>query len=323
MVTWAWPTHSLILAMVAVRAARRHPRPPIEVEVVGVDVEVEPDLPGPPGRHERRQVEGGLAVGEVGQHAQRFGLAGAELVGVAEGAELVGGVADQVVELGQVQGVAAGVQLAGPGVLGRGGVEQFDVPGRFALVLTPGVFLGVEPRDGVGDQPVHEDRTAAGAVGEPVVDPPRRFQRELVGVLGGPAGLPRRHLRVWTRAPQPGEAVGEVEGVGQQLRTGRGRHLHRGREGFGGERRDRRRPVTAQRLVQAEDAGQGGVGVVGGHPGLGRRGVQDAPLDGQLQPSQLDHPGFPFGGGRGREHHARVEVVHLAHGTYSTIDHRH
>ena len=86
MVTWAWPTQSLILATVA--GPRRSTSPTaalVWVEVVGVDVQVEPDLPGPPLRDEGREVEGGLAAGEVGEHAERLGLAGTELVGVAQG----------------------------------------------------------------------------------------------------------------------------------------------------------------------------------------------------------------------------------------------
>ena len=130
------------------------------------------------------------------------------------------------------------------GELGRGGVDELDVPGRLALVLTPRVFLGVEPRDRVGDQPVHGDRAAAGAVGEPVVDPPRRFQRERWVCWAARRACHAGIVQGLDPAPQPGEAVGQVEGVGQQLGTGGRGHAHRGGEGFGGERRDRRRALA-------------------------------------------------------------------------------
>jgi hypothetical protein len=129
-------------------------------------------------------------------------LRGAEVVDVAAGLELGCGVADQVVELGQVQGVAAGMELAGAGEAGRSGVDEVDVPGRLALVFAAGVLFGVEPGDGVGHQPVDGHRTAAG-VGEADVDPPGRFKGQGVGVFGDPAGPPRGNLQGLDPGPQP------------------------------------------------------------------------------------------------------------------------
>ena len=52
---------------------------------------------------EGAEVEGGLAVGD---HADGFGFADLEGVGVAEGFYMGGLVTDQVVKAGEVQGVA-------------------------------------------------------------------------------------------------------------------------------------------------------------------------------------------------------------------------
>ena len=129
-------------------------------------------------------------------------------------------------------------------------------------------------------------------VGEPVVDPPRRVQRELVGVLGGPAGLPRRDLSACTRRHSRGRRWRSRTSANSRAPAA-GDMPMRGRERLRGERRDRRRPVPTQRLVQIQHARQGGVGVVGGHPGLGGGRMQDAPLHGQLQPHATRPPGLP------------------------------
>ena len=60
-------------------------------------------------------------------------------------------------------------------------------------------------------------QAAVGAGGEPVVDPPGAGQREGVGLLGDPAGLPGRHLQPAYPFPQQREPVAQVEGVADQL----------------------------------------------------------------------------------------------------------
>ena len=64
------------------------------------------------GSEEGAEVEGGLAVGD---HADGLGLADLEGVGVAEGFELGGLLTDQVVEGGEVEGVAGDLEMGGAG----------------------------------------------------------------------------------------------------------------------------------------------------------------------------------------------------------------
>jgi hypothetical protein len=71
------------------------------------------------------QVEVGLGVGD---HAEGLGLAGAQVVSVSETTQVGGVVADQVVEVGEVQGVAGGLQPAGAGEAAIGAVGEGDVP---------------------------------------------------------------------------------------------------------------------------------------------------------------------------------------------------
>ena len=140
--TWWWPTHWRSLAMVA--APRRSTCRPrrrlavgVGVEVVGLDVGVEPDLagllapPGPAVRSPCRQVaedaigvrRGGLSGGGgCGDQAERFDLADPQGAGVAVQLELVGDRGDEVVEGFEGEGVAGGEQVAGAGELGGGGV---------------------------------------------------------------------------------------------------------------------------------------------------------------------------------------------------------
>ena len=71
------------------------------------------------------------------------------------------------------------------------------------------VGFGVVLGDGEGDQPVgdHGAEGAVGAGGEPVVDPAGAGQRQGVGLLGDPAGLPGGHLQALDSFPEQGEAV--------------------------------------------------------------------------------------------------------------------
>jgi hypothetical protein len=150
----------------------------IGVEVGEVEVQVEPG-PGAARRSRRSrsdrletragcgaedgvQVEGGLGLGD---HPERLGLPGAQAVGVAEGGEVGGGGADQVVEPGQVPGVADRDQLAGAGELRGRRVVQPDVPGVLGPGLPVRVLLGGEAGGGVGDRGV--DRAGPGRVSRP------------------------------------------------------------------------------------------------------------------------------------------------------------
>src|SRR5689334_17498683 len=126
MVTWEWPTHCLIRSRVAAPSFStvtrgdgfRRAGAAVGGEVGQVEVEVEPGLGLPrgggglgavavPGPNECGEVELGLLGGD---DAQGLGLADLQLVGVAEGLELGGVVADEVVEGGEVEGVAGDVE---------------------------------------------------------------------------------------------------------------------------------------------------------------------------------------------------------------------
>ena len=138
------------------------------------------------------------------------------------------GVAVQAaVEVGEEEGVAGDVELAGGGVLRRGGGVQHDVPGLLLRAgLAFGVPGGVVRGDGVGDDGVDGLRaTALEPRGDLLVDPPGGFLGEGVGQDGDVAPLPGGDLKGGDAFPGLGEAVAELEGVGDQLFGGdRGRH---------------------------------------------------------------------------------------------------
>ena len=124
--------------------------------------------------------------------------------------------------------------------------------------------------------------------------------------------------------PEEGEAVAQVEGVGDQLRPGRRGHAEGEGERFRGERRHGRCAVAAQRLV-----GQQGGPAERLDPGVGGGGVEVGPVRGQLELAERGSSFGLFGFGGGFEHTGRVEVADLvllpdrgAHGTKPSIDHR-
>src|SRR4029079_8907736 len=106
---------------------------------------------------------------------------------------------------------------------------------------------------------------------------------------------------------------------------GRRRHAQRQRERFGGERRHGRGAVATKGLVGQERRPTGGLdtGVMGG-------GVEVGPVGGELELEELAFAELSFVVAGELEHGARVEVADLvllpdrgAHGTKSSIDHRH
>ncbi len=72
----------------------------------------------------------------------------------------------------------------------------------------------------MGDEPVDDDGAAGAAVGEVFVDPDRGGLGAAVGLAGDPSGLPGRYLEPTEAFPEHGEAVAQVEGVGDQLGPG-------------------------------------------------------------------------------------------------------
>ena len=127
-----------------------------------------------------------------------------------------------------------------------------------------------------------------------------------MGLAGDPAGLPGRHLQPTYTFPEQGEAVAQVEGVGDQLRPGRRGHAQREGERFRGERRHGGCPVTAERLV-----GQQGRAAEGLDPGVGGGGVQVGPVGGELELAERGSSFGLFGLGGGFEHTGGVEVADL------------
>ena len=191
MVTWEWPTQSLIRVRVAApsfstwpAAIGRRRAGAVGGEVGEVEAEVEPGLGlAWPRRYRRRLglvVAGVEQAGEVelgllgGDDAEGLGLADLELVGVTEGLERGGVVEDEVVEGGQVEGVAGDVEPGGARVLAGGGVAQGDVPGLLAPLLVLVQQLGVELRDGVGDRGLDRLPAARGQPGRRAARPRRR-----------------------------------------------------------------------------------------------------------------------------------------------------
>ena len=237
----------------------------------------------------------------------------------------MGDAADLVVELFEDQGVAGGVEVGGAEEVGGVGVGEGDVPAGHRLVFQVFVFLGVVGRDGLGDEPVDDHGAAGGPVGELFVDPHRCGHGQAVGLVGDAAGLPGRHLQAADSFPQQWEPVAQVEGVGDQLRPSGGGHAHCQRERFGGERRHGGGAVPAERLVGQERRPTGRLDT-----GVGRGGVEVGPVRGELELAERGASLGLFGFGGGFEHAGGVEVADLvllpdrrAHGTKSSIDHRH
>ena len=126
-----------------------------------------------------------------------------------------------------------------------------DVPAGPGLVFAVFVVLGVAGGDGLGDKPVDDDGTAGTTVGDLFVDPDRSNHRG-GGGSGGRRGGPARPAPPTVNPfPQQGEAVAQVEGVGDQLCPGRRGHAQRQRERFGVNAATTV-PVTAQRLIREE-----------------------------------------------------------------------
>ena len=105
-----------------------------------------------------------------------------------------------------------------------------------------------------------------------------------MGEDGDVAALPGRDLEGGDAFPGLGEAVAQLEGVGDQLLGGDRCDAQGDGEGFGGVGGDLGAALPAQRLV-----GQQRFAAPGGDTGLGGGGMDDGPLvgDEQLVPRGL------------------------------------
>ena len=149
------------------------------------------------------------------------------------------------------------------------------------------------------------------------VDPPGGLVGHRVGEDGDVAALPGRDLEGGDAFPGFGEAVAQLEGVGDQLLGGDRGDPQGDGEGFGGVGGDLGAALAAQRLV-----GQEGFAAPGGDTGLGGGGVEHGPLVGD---EQLVPGGCAFavvGVGEEVEQRFGVEVLEtpvllrcFAHGT--------
>ena len=161
----------------------------------------------------------------VGDHADGFGFADLEGVGVAEGFELGGLLTDQVVEGREVEGVAGDLEVGGadPVVGTVGGdpaVVQPHSPGVPALLLPGLEQVRVVGGDGLGDGGLDgPPPTRADPVRELGVD--AAAAREVVGGLGDLAGF--HGATAASTRPRAGGGGGG-QGVGQQLQPGQGGH---------------------------------------------------------------------------------------------------
>ncbi|MFC4783641.1 hypothetical protein ACT8ZV_04155 [Nocardioides sp. MAHUQ-72] len=297
-------------------------------EVGQVEVEVEPG-PGRPWLHacdsgcihgrgrglvgvlpgvvagDGEEVEGGLLGGD---HPEGFGLADLELVLIPEGLQLGGLVADEVVEGGQVEGVAGDIEVGGAVEPAGVVVPQGDVPASPALLLLLGDQVGVERRDRVrhgGLDRLPPARREPG--GELLVHVRGRGPGEPVGGLGDLPGPVRLHRQLLHEPPDPGQPELQVQRVRDQRHPrGRGDPQRRG-DRLRRERRHRRGPLPAQGLIGQQHAGS----APGRHPGVDDGGVQHRPLQGQPELAPLLGTGALPADLEELEHAVRVEVVDL------------
>ncbi|KQP64608.1 hypothetical protein ASF47_11735 [Nocardioides sp. Leaf285] len=252
-------------------------------EVLGAQVEVDhPFLSG--GGFDG--VEGGEALGAVGDDADGAGLADLEGLDHCSGrglvaAELGGGGADEVVEAGEVLGVAGRLE---PG--GAGGGAAVDVVGHPHVPPTAcsffegGLGVGVVPGGRLGDEqldPSCPQALRAGAEGgDLAVDVRGTGVVQHLGLGGDPPRAPAGEGEVLDHRPDAGQAVDQLHDFREVAAGVDRRHLQRQREGFGGE------------LVEA----------VADHPrhrpGVGPVGVQGSPAGHDPQGATL---GGAYGSG--------------------------
>ena len=220
------------------------------------------------------EVDGVLRVGE---DPHRPGAADVEVLGVAEGGELGGDDGDGSVEGHRVGGVQGHVHVGGGGVAAV--LDPDPAAGEFVFLVGDGA-VGVEVEPGLLDESFGVDEPdLVRDCGDEPVGVGDRLAREVVGLPGDRPGPPHRHPARDHEVPQAGEAVGQLQGVGDQLPARVEDDVERGGQLGRGELGDQRRAFAGERgdgLVE-----QVGLAPVGG-PLVLRAGVQQRPLHGEL-----------------------------------------
>ncbi len=246
------------------------------------------------------EAEGELAPGQVpggdrAPHIQRvFG---------AEGGELGGSGTQGVVEVEGIGEVELGIDPCGAG---EGDLVEVDVevpPVRSGLAAFGGQ-VGHEPGDRSVDQPLGLGRTSAvGVAGQLGIDVLGGLGGEAQGLLGDPAGPPRRQRPGPDAGPDPGQSAGQLEGFGDQPPPRPRREAQGGGELGDRELRDQRATLPGDRdpgvaavldqprrriLGIGHLMGQRPLHCRGQHPGLRSIGLGPGPTGGRKDPCRVE-----------------------------------
>ena len=147
--------------------------------------------------------------------------------------ERLGDRRDGLVECREVGPVGAGLQVADPGVVDRGGVNG-DVPGVEGFELLELALLGVQAQHRLVHEPVEHDRADRAVLVQPLADGQVDVAAHVRGLaeqrLGDPAGPPRRDPAGPDLRPEPRGPVRQHQHVADQRLAGARRHAVRGRE---------------------------------------------------------------------------------------------
>ena len=221
------------------------------------------------------QVQGVLWVGE---DPDRAGPAHIDGVGVAEIFEVACDPAD-----GRVEEVGVGGVQRHRDVSGRGTTvpPQPDTALGESLLLVGHRAVGVEVEPGLLHQPFGVDLVDPGrGGGDQPVGEQGGLDGEVGGLPGDQPGPPHRNRSGPDQVPEPWEAVGELEGVGDQLAGGVVADREGGGQVGGGELRHPRGAGAGERgqgLAVQVDLAPVRRGLVG------RAGVQVCPDQGELE----------------------------------------
>ncbi len=258
----------------------------------------------------------------AGEVAGGDGPAYVEGLLAARGLEARGSSGQSSVEVDRVGQVELALDEAGAGE-GDLVVVDGEMPPVRGSLRGLGCLGGHEPGHGLGDQPVQ--LRGPDPVGEPRdlgIDESGRLQAQPQGGCGDPAGLPRHQPMCLDPRPDPGQAVLQLDPVGDQRPTGVGGHPQRDRELGHAELRDQRRPRTGQPHPDLTTRGPGrrvvdrlGRVLLGPHHRTDQhRGLRDIGHR-PLRTDETEHV-------RGAVQHRRRGVPGRRHRDKSSSDHR-